>query len=133
MAAILDINVVRLGEASLEQGGRAGSLESCQAAVARGGGREGGVAVRVVDVQMVPVPVAAVCLQPALRDGPDEEAARGEVQVLGGAMLLRGRSVDMQSARRCCLTRRCAVYESGESKAMSGARCHACVSGGSGI
>lgn len=39
-------------------------------------------------MQVVLVPIAAMRLEPALGDWADEAAARGEIEVLGGSMLL---------------------------------------------
>ena len=41
-----------------------------------------------MDVEVVPVPVSAVAVQPSLGYGPYEAAAGGEVKVLGSGMLL---------------------------------------------
>lgn len=61
-------------------------------------------------------------------DGPDEESTGGEMEMLGGGMLLWVLA-GMSSADTKSLTRRCAVYESGEREAMSGAWCHECGRG----
>ena len=66
---VLCVNVFRLREAVLEEGRGAGAFEACQTSIARAaavGGGEGGGAGRVVDVQVVLVPVAAMGPQPSL-------------------------------------------------------------------
>lgn len=53
----------------LEEGGGAGAVNAGQATVARAtavSGRKGGDAIRVIDVEVVLVPVTAVRLQPSL-------------------------------------------------------------------
>jgi hypothetical protein len=91
----------------LEERCRAGASEAAELASARLSwvGGEGCIPGRVVDVEVVAVPVAAMCLQPSFLlppmsaclafmaqctygYGADEEAARGEVNVLRGRMLL---------------------------------------------
>jgi hypothetical protein len=59
---VLGVKLLGLGEAVLEEGRGAGPLEATEASLARftGVGRKGGGACRVVDAQVVLVPVAAV-------------------------------------------------------------------------
>ena len=63
---LLDIELLGLGKAVLEEGRGAGPFNASQTSLAgvAGIGREAGGAVRVIDAQMVLVPVAAVLAQP---------------------------------------------------------------------
>ena len=93
-------------------------------------------------MEVVLVPVASMFTQPCClgstvsvaqtmcfvwtyRNGPDEEAARGEVEVLRRRMLL-WLSTTGGSTRFMAITSFCAVNESGDKFAISGWRCQEC-------
>ena len=63
---LLDVELLWLGKAVLEEGRGAGPFNASQASLAgvAGIGREAGGAVRVIDAQVVLIPVAAVLAQP---------------------------------------------------------------------
>ena len=63
---LFDVELLGLGKAVLEEGRGAGPFNASQASLAgvAGVGREAGGAVRVIDAQVVLIPVAAVLAQP---------------------------------------------------------------------
>jgi hypothetical protein len=71
------IKLAWLGEAGVEEGRGAGPFQATEAAAACIAGvfGEGGSAVRVVEAQVVAIPVAAVFGEPGGGDGADEVAS----------------------------------------------------------
>jgi hypothetical protein len=83
----------------LEEGRGTGSFKAAQPSLAGLAwiGREGRRTRRVVDSEVVLVPVASVFGKPCCWDRPDEVASRGKMQMFRRRMFLRVLACDMSS------------------------------------